>query len=327
METDLLELRDLSTYFYVRKGIIKAVDGVSLRLRRKETLGIVGESGCGKSVTVLSILRLISPPGRIVKGEILLNGKDLLKVPLQRMQSIRGKEISMIFQDPMTSLNPVFTIGRQISETVMAHQDVSQKEAAKRSIDMLNLVGIDSPEKRIRAYPHQLSGGQRQRVMIGMALSCRPSLLIADEPTTALDVTIQAQIIDLLLKLKEDQEASIILITHNFGLVAQMAQWVLVMYAGKVVEEGTVHRLFKKPLHPYTQGLLQSIPYVRRDGRIPHGATLPEIPGFVPSLLDLPEGCSFYPRCSQKIETCTKNNPLRCAVEEDHFVSCWLFER
>ncbi len=311
----------------MRKGVIKALDGVSFELRRRETLGIVGESGCGKSVTVLSILRLISPPGRIVDGEVLLNGKNLLKIPLQLMQHIRGNEISMIFQDPMTSLNPVFTIGRQISETIMMHQDVSKKDAVGRSIEMLNLVGIDSPEKRIRDYPHHLSGGQRQRAMIAMALSCKPSLLIADEPTTALDVTIQAQIIDLILKLKEDQEASVILITHNLGLVAQMAQRVLVMYAGKAVEEASVHHLFKKALHPYTQGLLKSIPYVRTGGEVPNGSTMHEIPGFVPSLIELPEGCKFHPRCSQKIKKCTREEPFLDAVEEGHFVSCWLFEK
>ena len=229
MEAPLLEVKKLKTYFFVRKGVVKAADGVSFEIHRGETLGIVGESGCGKTITGLSIMRLISPPGRIVDGEILLKGKDVLKVPMHQMPSIRGNEISMIFQEPMTSLNPVFPIGRQISEAILTHQDLGKKDALKKTSEMLNLTGIASPEKRIQDYPHQLSGGQRQRVMIAMALSCQPSLLIADEPTTALDVTIQAQILDLILKLKQDQGASVILITHDLGVVAEMAQRVIVM--------------------------------------------------------------------------------------------------
>lgn len=327
MESSLLQLRGLKTYFFVRKGVIKAADGVTFGLKRGETLGVVGESGCGKTITALSIMRLISPPGRIVDGEILLKGKDILKIPPHLMPNIRGNEISMIFQEPMTSLNPVFTVGRQVLEAIMTHQNLKKKDALKKSIEMLELVGIASPEKRINDYPHQLSGGQRQRVMIAMALSCRPSLLIADEPTTALDVTIQAQILDLILKLKQDQRTSVILITHNLGVIAEMAQRVVVMYAGKIVEEADVHTLFKSPLHPYTQGLLKSIPYMRKKGEKWGGEKLHEIPGIVPSLLDLPPGCRFYPRCSFKNEKCMGEEPPLRTIDDGHLVSCWLCKK
>jgi len=327
MESPLLQIRNLKTYFYVRKGVVKAADGVTFRLQRGETLGVVGESGCGKSITALSIMRLISPPGRIVDGEILLKGKDILKIPSHLMRNIRGNEISMIFQEPMTSLNPVFTIGRQVSEAIMTHQNLGKKDALEKSIEMLELVGIASPEERVWDYPHQLSGGQRQRVMIAMALSCRPSLLIADEPTTALDVTIQAQILDLMLKLQQDQGTSAILITHDLGVIAEMAQRVAVMYAGNIVEEADVRTLFKRPLHPYTQGLLQSIPYLRKKGEKRKGKKLHEIAGVVPSLLNLPPGCRFYPRCSAKNEKCRGENPQLGSVEEGHFVRCWLYDR
>lgn len=324
MERSLLQVRNLKTYFFVRKGVIKAADGVTFGLERGETLGVVGESGCGKSVTALSIMRLISLPGRIVEGEILLKGRDILKISPRLMPSMRGNEVSMIFQEPMTSLNPVFTVGRQVSEAIMTHQNLGKKDALEKSIEMLELVGIASPEKRVDDYPHQLSGGQRQRVMIAMALSCKPSLLIADEPTTALDVTIQAQILDLILKLKEDQGTSGLLITHDLGVIAEMAQRVVVMYAGKIVEEADVHTLFKRPLHPYTQGLLKSIPYLKNKGERSGAKKLHEIPGVVPNLLNLPPGCTFCPRCSLKNEKCAREEPSLRVIDEGHLVSCWL---
>lgn len=320
----LLQLKNLEVNFFVRKGVVKAVDGINFEVNEEETLGIVGESGSGKSITVLSIMRLISPPGRIVGGEILFKGNDILKIPPKDMLNIRGNEISMIFQEPMTSLNPVFNIGRQVSEAIMIHQKVNKKDALNKSIDMLKMVGIPSPEKRLQDYPHQLSGGMRQRVMIAMALSCEPSLLIADEPTTALDVTIQAQILDLILKMKEDRGTSVILITHDLGVVAEMAQRVIVMYAGKIVEKADVRTLFKRPLHPYTQGLMVSIPYLNTEGLTSKRTRLQEIPGTVPSLLNLPSGCKFHPRCSRKIEKCTREESALKYVEKDHLVSCWL---
>jgi oligopeptide/dipeptide ABC transporter ATP-binding protein len=304
---------------------VKAVDGVDLTVKKEEMLGIVGESGCGKSVTVLSIMRLISPPGRIVDGEVFLKGKNILKIPRRLARNFRGNEISMIFQEPMTSLNPVFTIGRQVSEAIVTHQKVGKKEALKKSIDMLNMVGIADPEQRINDYPHQLSGGQRQRVMIAMSLSCRPSLLIADEPTTALDVTIQAQILDLILKLKKEQGTSVIVITHDLGVIAEMAERVLIMYAGKVVEQAEVHALFKNPLHPYTQGLLRAIPYLRIDRAVSGKEKLEEIPGIVPDLLDLPSGCKFRPRCLDAIDKCSKEEPSLKSFENGHLVRCWLW--
>jgi len=324
MKIPLLQIKNLKVSFFVRKGVVKAVDGVSLVANEGETVGIVGESGSGKSITALSIIRLISPPGRIVSGEILLKDQDILKIPLKHMLNIRGNEVSMIFQEPMTSLNPVFNIGRQVSEAVMIHQKLNKKDALNKSIDMLKKVGIPSPEKRLHDYPHQLSGGMRQRVMIAMALSCEPSLLIADEPTTALDVTIQAQILDLIRKMKEDRGTSVILITHDLGVVAEMAQRVLVMYAGKIVEEADVRILFKKPLHPYTQGLLVSIPYLQTEGGLSKKTKLQEIPGIVPSLLNLPPGCKFHPRCSLKIEKCTREEPALKPAEKGHLVRCWL---
>jgi len=324
MKTPLLQIKNLKVSFFVRKGVVKAVDGVSLVANEGETVGIVGESGSGKSITALSIIRLISPPGRIVGGEILLKEKDILKINIKHMLNIRGNEVSMIFQDPMTSLNPVFNIGRQVSEAIMIHQKLNKKDALNKSIDMLKRVGIPLPEKRLHDYPHQLSGGMRQRVMIAMALSCEPSLLIADEPTTALDVTIQAQILDLILKMKEDRGTSVILITHDLGVVAEMAQRVLVMYAGKIVEEADVRTLFKRPLHPYTQGLLVSIPYLQTEGGVSKKTKLQEIPGIVPSLLNLPPGCKFHPRCSLTIEKCTREEPALKPAEKGHLVRCWL---
>lgn len=322
----ILRITDLRTYFYGRSGVAKAVDGVSLHVQRGETLGVVGESGCGKSITALSVLRLVpAPVGRIVSGEIEFEGRDLLKASEMEMRRIRGNEISMIFQEPMTSLNPVFTIGDQIAEAILLHQKTSKKEAREQSINLLKTVGIPSPERRIHEYPHEMSGGMRQRAMIAMALSCRPKLLIADEPTTALDVTIQAQILEIMMDLKDKLGMSTILITHNLGIIAGTARRVVVMYAGRIVEEGLVEQIFNNPLHPYTQGLLQSIPrvdvhYDRESYR------LHEIPGVVPSLLRLPPGCAFIPRCPKRMSICAQGRPSMTRVEDYHYISCWLVE-
>jgi oligopeptide/dipeptide ABC transporter ATP-binding protein len=324
----LLEIKSLKTYFFTDEGTARAVDNVSLRLRKGETLGVVGESGCGKSVTALSIMRLIpQPPGKIVSGKILFAGRgDLTKLTEPEMRKIRGNEISMIFQEPMTSLNPVLRIGDQIAEAIQLHQKVSKREALDRSVDMVHLVGIPSPEKRAKDYPHQLSGGMRQRAMIAMALSCNPKLMLADEPTTALDVTIQAQILELMNRLKEEVGTSIILITHNLGVIAEMAQSVSVMYAGVVVEAADVRTLFAEPLHPYTIGLLTSIP--RADRHAGKKTRLNTIPGIVPSLLELPAGCRFNDRCRHVHEPCTRwepplDRPTR-KEKKDHLVRCWL---
>lgn len=312
----ILEVKNLETSFTTDGGVIKAVDQVSFDVFKGKTLGIVGESGCGKSVTSLSIMRLIpNPPGRITGGEILYKGKNLLSLPIHEMRKIRGNEISMIFQEPMTSLNPVFTIGNQICEAIELHQDLSKKEIRNKAIEMLKLVGIPSPEKRIDEYPHQLSGGMRQRVMIGMALSCNPQVLIADEPTTALDVTIQAQILDLLRDLQDRVGMGIILITHDLGVVAEVAQDVVVMYAGRVVEQGTVRDIFKNPKHPYTRGLLSSIPSIGKK-------RLEAIPGIVPSLLELPQGCRFQERCSFVTEACKGVEPSLREVNPGHSIRC-----
>ncbi len=325
----ILEVKNLQTSFFTDRGEVKAVDHISFDLYKGKTVGIVGESGCGKSVTSLSIMRLISsPPGKIVGGEILYKGRDLLKLNMNEMRKIRGNEISMIFQEPMTSLNPVFTIGNQLVEAILLHQDLSKGEAINKAIEMLKLVGIPAPDKRIRDYPHQLSGGMRQRVMIAMALSCNPQILIADEPTTALDVTIQAQILDLLRDLQQKTGLSLMLITHDLGVVAEMAHEVVVMYAGTVVERASVNELFASPKHPYTQGLLNSIPVLRQDptGRVKKSRLEP-IPGIVPSLLDLPQGCRFQERCKYVVEDCKGVEPelrtfssgrqVRCIRAED----------
>ena len=317
----LLVIEDLSTYFFTYDGTAKAVDGVSLSLKAGETLGIVGESGCGKSVTGLSILRLVPGPfGKIVGGRIFFDGCDILKLSKQEMTKLRGNKISMIFQEPMTSLNPVFTIGDQISEILRFHKNISRRDALNRSIELLKLVGIPSPELRVRDYPHQLSGGMRQRVIIAMAVSCDPKLIIADEPTTALDVTIQAQILDLLHKLQEKTGTSIILITHDLGVVAENVKKVAVMYTGKVVEFCSVSELFKNPLHPYTRGLMDAIPKIgsRRD-------KLNTIPGVVPSLANLPTGCTFGERCSSFHEKCRVEMPDLIDCDKGHFVRCWKF--
>jgi oligopeptide transport system ATP-binding protein len=324
----VLQIKDLKAYFFLKQGVLKAVDGVSFDVKKGETLCLVGESGCGKSVTALCIFRLIQePPGKIVSGEIILNGADILKVSIDRMSRIRGREIAMIFQDPMTSLNPVLTIGYQISESFRLHQGLNRAGAWNRSIEMLKFVGIPSPEKRAGEYPHELSGGMRQRVMIAMALSCNPKLLIADEPTTALDVTIQAQVLDLMKKLKADLMASIVLITHDLGVVAEIADRVIVMYAGKIVETASVINLYKDPLHPYTQGLLGSVPRVDQ-AKDKNGRRKPlrEIEGVVPNPINLPAGCAFAPRCSKAVSVCRERTPLLKQLGNGRSVSCWLLE-
>ncbi len=317
----LLQVEDLKTYFFTEAGVVKAVDGVSLKLHPRETLGIVGESGCGKTVTALSILHLVpDPPGKIVGGKVLFDGQDLLALDEEEIRKVRGRAIAMIFQEPMTSLNPVFTIGNQIAEVIRLHQSLAKVAARRRAVEMLAMVGIPDPHRRAPDYPHQLSGGLRQRAMIAMALSCRPKLLIADEPTTALDVTIQAQILELLLKLKQELGMAVILITHDLGVIAETVQRVAVMYAGMIVEEAPVKELFRNPLHPYTQGLIESMP---RLGMGSHQEKpLKAIPGVVPDLLDLPLGCRFAPRCGEVIAECHKAVPALREVRPGHWVRC-----
>ena len=317
----LLRVSNLRTYFETEDGIVRAVDDVSFDIDYGEILGIVGESGCGKSVTALSIMKLLQhTPGKIVSGDIMFEGENLVKKTATEMRSIRGNQISMIFQEPMTSLNPVFTIGFQIIETILLHQHVSRSEAKARTIEMLRLVGIPSPETRFNEYPHQMSGGMRQRVMIAMALSCNPKLLIADEPTTALDVTIQAQILELMKRLKEELGMTIILITHDFGLVAEFANQVYVMYAGKVVESSDIDTIFDNPKHPYTVGLLNSIPKLNEEKE-----RLNVISGNVPNPLSLPPGCSFHFRCSMVKDICRQKEPEIFEIEKGHKVRCWLY--
>jgi peptide/nickel transport system ATP-binding protein len=326
----VLEVEGLRTYLFTRAGVIKAVDGISFSVRQGETLAIVGESGCGKSMTALSIMRLVpSPPGRIVAGSVRLAGRDLLRLTKAEMRDVRGNEVSMIFQEPMTSLNPVMTIGSQIEEAFRLHRGPSHRPAREAAIDMLRRVRIPDPARRAREYPHQLSGGMRQRAMIAMALACNPRVLIADEPTTALDVTIQAQILDLILELQRELGIAIILITHNLGMVAEVAQRVIVMYAGRKVEEADVDSLFATPLHPYTHGLLGSLP---RLGSLDDSASgepepLREIPGIVPSLSNLPPGCAFAPRCGFADEPCHTNLPRYEELRPGHRVACWHAER
>ncbi|HET7646716.1 MAG TPA: ABC transporter ATP-binding protein [Candidatus Limnocylindria bacterium] len=314
----LLEIKGLKTHFFTEDGTVKAVDGVTFEVGHGETLGVVGESGCGKSITSLSVMRLIERPGKIVEGEILLNGENLLTRSDEEMQDIRGDQVSMIFQEPMTSLNPVFTCGDQISEAVQQHTGASSREGWDRAVEMLGLVGIPDPQRRAKEYPHQLSGGMRQRVMIAMALSTNPDLLIADEPTTALDVTIQAQILELMRSLREKNRMAIMLITHDLGVVAEMADQVVVMYAGKVVERGDVRTIFGTPHHPYTQGLLHSIP--RLDERV---GRLEVIKGTVPSPYNLPTGCLFKRRCPRRMPVCDVAPPYR-VVTDGHLSRCWL---
>ncbi|QPQ34620.1 MULTISPECIES: ABC transporter ATP-binding protein [unclassified Lysinibacillus] len=317
----VLEVKNLQTYFYSSEGVAKAVDGVSFTLHKGETLGIVGESGCGKSMTSLSLLRLVpSPPGKIINGEILLNNTDLMKLSEEELRKIRGNKISMIFQEPMTSLNPVLTVGEQIAETIRLHQGLSRKEAWQQAVEMIRLVGIPAPEKRAKQEPYQLSGGMRQRIMIAMALACTPDVLIADEPTTALDVTIQAQIIDIIRNLQQQLGMSIIFITHDLGVVAEICDKIAVMYAGQVVEEGSTDSLFEKPLHPYTKGLIQSLPKLYEDQE-----ELSTIHGTVPSPYHYPNGCRYAERCPFATELCRVQQPELITVESDKKVRCWMY--
>src|SRR3954469_13506143 len=322
-EAPVLDVKGLQTVFFTNSGLFKAVDNVSFHVRRGETLAIVGESGCGKSVTALSVMRLVpDPPGRIVGGSIMLEGTDLVALDEHAMRQIRGNRISMIFQEPMTSLNPVMRIGDQITEAVRLHRPMGRKEAWEKAVEMLRLVRIPEPERRASEYPHQLSGGMRQRAMIAMALACRPALLIADEPTTALDVTIQAQILALVLELQNELGMGLILITHDLGVVAQTAQRVIVMYAGRKVEEASVDSLFANPRHPYTRGLMASIPALPTSGTHAE-ARLAEIPGTVPALTRLPPGCAFAPRCAFALRRCHEEYPPLAAYGDDHLAACW----
>jgi oligopeptide/dipeptide ABC transporter ATP-binding protein len=325
-DSHLLEVKGLCTYFYSIHGIAKAVNNVSFNLKKGEILGIVGESGCGKSVTSLSIVRLIqSPPGRIKDGEIIFNGTDLLTLSEHEMRDIRGDKISMIFQEPMTSLNPLYTVGNQISEMFIRHNGYDKKKAMEASVEMLKKVQIPNPEARAGEYPHQMSGGMRQRVMIAMALACNPEILIADEPSTALDVTIQAQVLDLMLQLKKTYETAIILITHDLGVIAEVAEKVAVMYAGQIVEEAEVEAIFEDPLHPYTRALLKSIPVLgerfEEGGRV----ELSEIKGIVPSLYELPQGCNFYPRCPEAEPRCNETGIPIISTDDNRKVRCILY--
>jgi oligopeptide/dipeptide ABC transporter ATP-binding protein len=321
----LLQVQDLKTYFSTFEGVARAVDDVTFHIAKGEVLGIVGESGCGKSVTAQSIMRLIpDPPGKIVQGRILFNQTDLVQLSMEQMRTIRGKRIAMIFQEPMTSLNPVYTIGNQISEMFILHEKQTKRESWNRSVEMLKKVQIPAPEKRVHEYPHQLSGGMRQRAMIAMALACNPEILIADEPTTALDVTIQAQILDLMLQLRQDYDTAIMMITHDLGVIAEIAQRVIVMYAGKVVEEAKAIAIFEDPKHPYTRGLLQSIPKMGQRS-IQGRQRLKEISGMVPSLYELAGGCHFSPRCPHAMEICSKNPPQMTDLGAGHLVRCFLY--
>ena len=323
MEPSLLEVRDLVTSFRTEEGVVRAVDGVSFTVPKESTVGVVGESGSGKSVTALSILRLIEEPGRIEGGTITFEGRELLSLPESEMRALRGDRISMIFQEPMTSLNPVYSVGAQIGEVVRVHQDKSRREARARAIEMLKLVGIPAPDERVDAYPHELSGGMRQRVMIAMALACTPKLLIADEPTTALDVTIQAQVLELLGKLQRELAMSVLLITHDLGVVAEYAEHIVVMYAGQVVERGPVAEVFRAPKHPYTRALLRSVPPL---GSSAMGAKrprrLPSIEGIVPNLRTLPKGCRFQDRCDMVTDGCKVGTPVLAAVGEGRAARC-----
>jgi peptide/nickel transport system ATP-binding protein/oligopeptide transport system ATP-binding protein len=315
---DLLDIQGLTTHFFTRAGVIKAIDNLSLRLQKGRVLGLVGESGCGKTVTALSILNLVPYPGKIISGKILFEGQDLLALSAQEMRTIRGARISMIFQEPMTALNPVFTVGNQIAEVLTAHQDVSKHQAMDAAVALLRSVGIPSPEKRVEEYPHQLSGGMRQRVMIAMAIACKPSLILADEPTTALDVTIQAHILELLGAIQAEMGMAMILVTHDLGLIAERAHEVAVMYAGRIVEQTDTRELFANPQHPYTRGLMASIPRPVEAGK----TRLKTIPGTVPRLYDLPKGCTFSPRCEIKTAQCVVE-PELIEIKPGHLVRCW----
>lgn len=318
--SNLIEFKGLKTYFNTEGGVVKAVNDVSFKIKKGEVVGVVGESGCGKSVTAMSLMRLIMPPGKIVEGEIFYEGKNLMELSEAEMRAIRGNDISMIFQEPMTSLNPVFTVGKQIMESIVLHRKVGRAEARKLAIDMISLVGIPDADKIVDRYPHELSGGMRQRIMIAMALSCDPKLLIADEPTTALDVTIQAQILDLMRDIKGKLDTAIMLITHDLGVVAEMADYVVVMYAGKVIEEGPVEVIFKNPMHPYTIGLLRSKPVLNQVQD-----RLYSIPGQVPSPINMPDNCYFNKRCEFCFDRCRAEQPELMLVESDHKVSCFKY--
>ncbi len=318
----LLDVVGLRTHFFTNDGVVRAVDGISLRVRQGETLGLVGESGCGKSITALTVMRLLGRPGRAVAGRVMFAGRNLLELSEEEMEDVRGNDIAMIFQEPMTSLNPVFRVGDQIAEGLERHLGVSRDEAHDRVVELFTTVGIPSPERRLREYPHQLSGGMRQRVMIAMALACKPKLLIADEPTTALDVTIQAQILELIKELKRTQNMAVIMITHDLGVIAEVAQNVAVMYAGKIVERAPVDELFASPQHPYTQGLLGSIPSPDKLGR-----RLDVIRGVVPHPLNLPPGCTFAPRCPQRMDICDSAFPALDPTGPGHDVACYLHTR
>ncbi len=322
----ILEVTDLKTQFFTETGVVRAVDGVNFRVRRGEVLGIVGESGCGKSVTSLSIMRLIGEPGRIVQGSIMFDGEDLVKLSEKEMLNIRGNRISMIFQQPQSSLNPVFRVGDQLAESLQIHKNMNKKESQARAVELLRMVGIPEPESRAKSYPHEMSGGMAQRVMIAMALSCEPELLIADEPTTALDVTIQAQILDLMRNLRTKMDTAIILITHDLGVVAEICDRVNVMYAGRIVEKASVYDLFASPQHPYTAALIGSTPVLGQADK-----ELTTIPGSVPNLITLPQGCKFAPRCEARITNnltrCTEEEPELVEMENGRFVRCWLHEK
>ena len=317
-----IEFKNLHTWFYTDAGIVKAVNGVDFEIRKGETVCVVGESGCGKSVTSLSLMHLVqSPPGKIVDGEILMDGRDLLKLSKSEMEHVNGKDVAMIFQEPMTSLNPVLKVGHQIMESILFHTDATKEEARAKALEMIKLVGIPRAEEIMECYPHELSGGMRQRIMIAMALVCNPKLLIADEPTTALDVTIQAQILDLMRKLKEEMDMSIMLITHDLGVVAEMADYVVVMYAGNVVEKGKVLDIFQNPMHPYTIGLLKSKPII---GKTNHNERLYSIPGQVPNPINMPENCHFNERCEFCQEGCKEKEPKLVHVGNGHSVACFV---
>jgi oligopeptide/dipeptide ABC transporter ATP-binding protein len=321
----LLEVIDLKTHFFTEEGVVKGADGVSFQVCQGDILGLVGESGSGKSVTALSIMRLIGVPGRIVSGDILFEGHSLLKLSDSEMRTIRGNQISMIFQQPQSSLNPVYTVGGQLAETFLIHTDMDKKEAWERAVELLHIVGIPDPQKKSVAYPHEMSGGQAQRVMIAMALALEPKILIADEPTTALDVTIQAQILDLILNLRDKLGTAVILITHDLGVIAETADRVAVMYAGQIVEQASISQLFEQPLHPYTQGLINSIPVLGEDKK-----RLAVIPGSVPNMIQIPSGCRFSPRCQARIDhrlpICSRSEPSIQPVLPDHPVRCWLYQ-
>ena len=319
MEPALLDIKDLKTYFYTYNGIVKAVDGINLQVHREEVLGIVGETGCGKSVTVRSLLKLVPDPGRIVSGQVLLDGEDIMALKEKQLRAIRGGRMAMIFQNPLSSLNPVFTIGDQVCHIIRIHQGMDQKKARQRAVDMFSLIRLANPNRLLQKYPHELSGGQLQRVMIAMALSCQPELLIADEPTTALDVTIQAQILTLMLDLKDKTRTAIMLITHDLGVVAEICDRVAIMYAGLIVEEAGVNDIFRRPLHPYTEGLIASSP-----GRGNRGEDLATITGMVPDLVNLPAGCRFHPRCPLAEDICQQESPVLSERQDGRKVACYL---